>query len=47
MADVAGRGGDPQSASRENMGQGVVKFKEGQGVVKLKLQSPLHESDNP
>ena len=38
MADVAERGGDRQSASRQNMGQGVVK---------LKLQSLLHESNNP
>jgi hypothetical protein len=38
MADVAERGGDRQSASRQNMGQGVVK---------LKLQSLLHENNNP
>jgi hypothetical protein len=38
MADVAERGGERQSASRQNMGQGVVK---------LKLQSLLHESNNP
>ena len=38
IADVAERGGDRQSASRQNMGQGVVK---------LKLQSLLHESNNP
>jgi hypothetical protein len=38
MADVAERGGDGQSASRQNMGQGVVK---------LKLQSLLHENNNP
>lgn len=38
MADVAGRGVDHQSASRQNIGQGAVK---------LKLQSPLHASNNP
>jgi hypothetical protein len=38
MADVAERGGDRQSASRQNVGQGVVK---------LKLQSLLHENNNP
>jgi hypothetical protein len=38
MAHVAERGGDRQSASRQNMGQGVVK---------LKLQSLLHENNNP
>jgi hypothetical protein len=38
MADVAERGGDRQSASRQNMGQEVVK---------LKLQSLLHENNNP
>ena len=38
MADVAERGGDHQSVSRQNMGQGVVK---------LKLQSMLHENNNP
>ena len=38
MADVAERGGDRQSAPRQNMGQGVVK---------LKLQSLLHENNNP
>ena len=40
MADVAKRG-TPQLAVREQLGQGVFKFKEGQGIVKLKVPPPL------
>ena len=46
MMDVAKRG-TPHLAVREQLGQGVVKFKEGQGVVKLKVPSLSNESNNP
>ena len=45
MTDVAKRGA-PHLAVREQLGQGVVKFKEGQGVVKLKVPSSSNESNN-